>query len=147
MAFEIFSRRTQWGGTPSLTFTKLRRFAFNKSATAQLEKIAAENVLLMWDKEKRFIGIRPITKKDSRAYKVHYGKKGNGAGFSATTFLKYIGYKENESRTVSARWDEQEAMFIAEVPEQYLQKEQEQRFPPIPPVAGEGRKRRIRQPE
>lgn len=142
MAFVIFNRKTQWGGTPSLTVTKLKRFAFNKSATAQFEKNAVEHVILMWDREKRLIGIRPISKKDQRAYKVHYGKKGNGCGFSASTFLKYIGYNQNESQTVPARWDEQEAMFIAEVPEQYLQKGQEQHLPPVLPVAGEGRRRR-----
>jgi hypothetical protein len=140
MGFEIFSRKIQRGGGPSLSFTKLGRFAFNKSATTQFENNAVENVLLMWDNEKRLIGIRPITKKDPRAYKVHYGKKGNGCGFSATTFLKYIGYKEKETQTVSARWDEQEAMFVVEVPEQFLGKEKGE---PLPLSQRKGRKIRL----
>ncbi len=61
--------------------------------------------------------------------------------------MKYIGYKENESQTVAAHWDEQEAMFVVEVPEQYLQKEREQHLPPVPLVASEGRKRRVKQSE
>ena len=129
MAFEIFSRKTQWGGEPTVTFTTLGRFAFNKSATVIFEKHAVENIILMWDKEKRLIGVRPINKKDPRSYKIHYGKRGNGCGFSASTFLKYIGYSEAETHSIPARWDEQEAMFIIEVPEQYLKEDKQQSFP------------------
>lgn len=134
MAFEIFTRKIQRGGSPSVSFTILGRLGFNKSATAVFEKNAVENVLLLWDAEKQLIGIRPITKKDPRAYKVHYGKKGNGCGFSAVTFLKHIGYfKEGESQTLPAKWDEHEEMFLIEVPEQLLRKEREQ---PIPLISG-----------
>jgi hypothetical protein len=129
MGFEIYSRKIQRGGEPTLTFTKLGRLSFNKSGTVLFEKHAIEHVLLMWDNEKRLIGIRPIAKKDPRAYKVHYGKKGNGCGFSATTFLKYIGYSETNSQSVPANWDEQEGMFIIEVPEQYLKEDKQQSFP------------------
>ena len=141
MAFEIFSRKIQRGGGPSVSFTTLGRLSFNKSATAQFEKNAVENVLLMWDKEKRLIGIRPITKKDPRAYKVHYGKKGNGCGFSASTFLRYIGYIEGDSRSALARWDEQEAMFLVEVPEQYLKGDKQEGLAPVV------RERKKRQPK
>ena len=132
MGFEIYSRRIQRGGSPSVSFTTLGRLGFNKSATTVLEKNAVENVLLLWDAEKRLIGIRPITKKDIRAYKIHYGKKGNGCGFSAVTFLRHIGYsKEGEAHTLPAKWDEHEEMFVIEVPEQLLRKEREQSIPLI----------------
>lgn len=130
MAFEIFSRKIQRGGGPSVSFTTLGRFAFNKSATAIFEDKAVENVLLMWDKEKRLIGVRQITKKDNRAYKVHFGKKGNGCGFSASTFLKHIGLNESERRTMPTNWDEQEGMFLIEVPEEYLKKDKPQSSTP-----------------
>jgi len=120
MGFEIFSRKVQWKGSPSVTFTKLGRFAFNKAATAQFEKNAIENVLLLWDAEKRIVGVRHITKKDMRAYKVHSGKGGNGCGFSASTFLRYIGYDVSQSRSMPAKWDETEETFLIEVPEEYL---------------------------
>jgi len=126
MAFEIFTRKIQRGRSPSVSFTTLGRLGFNKSATALFEKHAVENVLLMWDTEKRLIGIRPIAKKDDRAYKVHYGKRGNGCGFSAVTFLKYIGYKEGERQTLPAKWDEQESMFIVALPEKLPQKGNEE---------------------
>ena len=122
MAFEIFSRKVQWKGSPSVTFSTLGRFAFNKAATTQFEKNAVENVLLLWDAEKRLVGVRPITKKDPRAYKVHMHKRGNGCGFSATTFMKYIGVDVTESRSMPAKWEEGEGMFIIEIPQEYLKK-------------------------
>lgn len=126
MAYEIFSRKVQYGGTPSVTFTTNGRFAFNKAATAQFEKNAIENVLLLWDAEKNLVGVRPITKKDARSYKIHMGKKGNGCGFSASTFLKYIGYDISKSRPMLAKWNDTEEIFEIEVPEEY-RKESEPR--------------------
>jgi hypothetical protein len=121
MAWEIFSRKVRRSGTPSVTFNKLGRISLNKTATSVLEKDAVEFVLLLWDPAKRQVGIRPITKKDQRAYRLAYGKKGNGAGFSAKTFMDHIGYDYSESRSTPVRWDEGESMFIAEVPADYLQ--------------------------
>jgi hypothetical protein len=122
MAFEIFSRKVQWGGTPSVTFSMTGRFSFNKAATAYFEKNAIENVLLLWDSDLSLIGVRPIRKKDSRSYKVHMGTKGNGCGFSATTFLKYIGYDYSKSMSMLAKWDETEEMFLIEVPKELIKK-------------------------
>jgi hypothetical protein len=98
----------------------------NKTATATLESEAVEFVLLLWDPMKRQMGIRPITKKDQRAYRLAYGKKGNGAGFSAKTFMDHIGYDYSESRSTPVRWDEGESMFIAEVPAEYLRDNSQQ---------------------
>lgn len=144
MGFEIFSRKIQRGGNPAVSFTTHGRMAFNKAATKRFEDIAAEQVFLMWDKEKHLIGVRPTTKKDKRAYKVNYGKKGNGCGFSASTFLKYVGYKETDTNSFEARWDEEEVMFVIEVPEQYLNKDNQQ---PFASGSKPGRKKRIEQPE
>lgn len=144
MSFEIFTRKIQRGGGPALTITTNGRISFNKSATAKFEENAVENVLLMWDEDRRLIGVRPITKKDHRAYKLHYGKKSNGCGFSASTFLKHIGYDESETQSMPNRWDEQEGMFITEVSEQYLKKDKQQ-LPLSTPAANEGvRKVRLR---
>lgn len=121
MAWEIFTRKTRRSGAPAITFNKLGRLSLNKSATAILEKNAVEYVLLLWDASKHQIGVRPITKRDARAYTLSYGKKGNGAGFSAKTFMDHIGYDYTESRSYPAKWDEVEDTFVAEVPEAHLQ--------------------------
>ena len=126
MAWEIFTRKVRRSAGPSITFNKLGRIALNKTATTILEKEAVESVLLLWDSAKRQLGVRPITKKDQRSYRLAYGKRGNGAGFSAKTFMDYIGYDYSESRSYPAKWDEAESMFIAEIPAEHLQKNQQQ---------------------
>jgi len=125
MAYEIFTRKVRKLGTPAVTVTKLGRMALNKAATVPFEKQAVENVLVMWDADRRQFAIRPITKKDTRSYKITYGAKGNGAGFSAKTFFDYIGLDFSESRTMSAEWNDQDGMFEVKVPDEFfLQKKQ-----------------------
>ncbi len=126
MTWEIFTRKVRRGGNPSITFNKLGRLALNKPATAKFEQDAVEFVLLLWDPVKRQIGIRPITKKDNRSYRLAYGKRGNGAGFSAKTFFDYIGIDYSESRQFPVRWDEGESMYIAEIPTENFQKNRQQ---------------------
>lgn len=126
MAWEIFERKVRRSGSPALTFNRLGRMSLNKTATGLLEKEAVEFVLVLWDASKRQIGIRPITKKDPRAYRLAYGTKGNGAGFSAKTFMDHIGYDYKESRSIPVRWDDGESMFIGEVPSEYLQQNRQQ---------------------
>jgi hypothetical protein len=122
MTWEIFTRKTPRRGTPSITFNKLGRIALNKTATVKFENDAVEYVLLLWDPSKRQVGIRPITKKDARSYRLAYGKKGNGAGFSAKTFMDHIGFDYTESRSVGVKWDEGESMYVAEIPLEYFEK-------------------------
>jgi len=123
MGYEIFTRKTQYRGSPGISLTRKGILAFNKGASTILQKEAVENVLLLWDKEKRMIGIRPIGKKDPRSYMVHMNKRGDGAGFSAATFLKHIEYKTSETRSFLAQWNELQQMFEIEVPEEYLKKD------------------------
>lgn len=140
MGFEIFGKKIQWRGSPAASFTRLGRIMFNKAATMKFEKEAAENVLMLWDSEKRLIGVRPITKKDNRAYRLRYGRKGNSSGFSATTFMKYVGIDYSTTHTLPATWDDQGMMFVIEVPKELLQKNDEQSTP-VPIEIGKKRDR------
>jgi hypothetical protein len=124
MSFEIFNRKVQWSGEPAITLNKLGRISFNKTASLKLQQEAVESVLLLWDEEKRLIGVRPITKKDNRAYRISWSTRGDGCGFSSSTFLKYIGYNMSESRSFPAQWDEREQIFKIEVPQEYLKKDE-----------------------
>lgn len=125
MAMEFFSRKVRQTGSPAAAFTKMGRVGFNTMATADFEKRGVECVLLGWDKEKRLVGIKPIsiTKKDPRAYKLRPGgKKGNGSGFTALTFLRHIGFDLSESKSMPIEWDDNQEMFLIEVPKEYLKK-------------------------
>lgn len=126
MPWEIFTRKVRRSGSPAITFNKLGRIALNKTATAVLEKEAIEFVLLLWDADRRLVGVRPITKKDHRAYRLAYGQKGNGAGFSAKTFMDYIGYDQSETRSFPAQWNESDSTFTVELPEECLQPNKKQ---------------------
>jgi hypothetical protein len=120
MPFEVFSRKTSRVGTPMMTFTTLGRMALNKAATRFLEKDAVEFVVLLWDKDTRRVGIRPLTKRDPRAYRVAYGKKGNGAGFSAKTFFDYIDYDYSVSRSFPVEWNDKEGQLEAGIPVEHF---------------------------
>lgn len=120
MAYEIYNKKVIRRGAPSVTATRLGRIAINKTATQFLEKEAVEFVLLMWDSENRRIAMRPIGKKDARSYRLVYGQKGNGAGFSAKTFLDYIGLDYSSSRVLQATWNVEQGILEAEVPAEFM---------------------------
>lgn len=133
MAYEIFSRKTSRMGTPMVTITKLGRISLNKTATVRFEKDAVEFVLLMWDKESRKIAIRPISKKEQRAYRVTYGAKGNGAGFSAKTFLDFIELDFTESRNMPIEWNDTDNMYEVTVPVEFFKDSRQRRLIPVEP--------------
>src|SRR5262245_48698764 len=124
MGYEIFSRKVTRTVAPSVSFSKLGRIGLNYGATKILKDKAVEYVLLLWDKDRKRIALRPITKKDKSAYYITYAAKGNYSMFSAKTFLEHIGYDLSETRSVEAKWSENEDMLEIDVPEQYLRKNQ-----------------------
>ena len=125
MPLEIFSRKVRRLASPQVTLTTLGRIALNKAATVIFEKQAVENVLLLWDADTKKFAIRAITKKDPRAYRIHYGQKGNGAGFSAVTFLDFIGYDcRKESRSFPAEWNDESSMFLVNMADEVLGQKQ-----------------------
>ncbi len=131
IAYEVFSRKVSRSGSPMVTITKLGRISLNKTATVRLEKEAVEFILLLWDRESRKIAIRPITKKDPRAYRVSYGQKGNGAGFSAKTFLDFIELDYGESRNMPVLWNDQENAYEVEVPAEFFKDSRQRRLLPV----------------
>ena len=120
MGFEVFNKKMQYKGTPAVTITTLGRMAFNKAVTIIFRTQRVDDVILMWDKDKNLIGLQPITTKDHRSYKVRYSKRGDGSGFTANTFLKYIGYNASETQSLPIQWDEKEQLFTIEVPKNTL---------------------------
>ena len=101
MPYEIFSRElVRKLGTPQATVSALGRVTLNRAATEVFKKEAVEAVLLLWDASAHKFAIRPTSnKKETRAFKVRYGNKGNGASFSAVTFFNHIGYDYETTRS------------------------------------------------
>jgi len=110
------------------TFTMLGRISLNKAATRILEKDAVEFVILLWDRDAKRMGIRPITKKDPRSYRVSYGKNGNGAGFSAKTFFDFIDYDYSVTRSFPVEWNDKENMFEGQIPPEHLKDPRQQKL-------------------
>jgi hypothetical protein len=102
MAYEIFEKKTPRLGTPVMSFSKIGSLSFNQTASRQFEKAGVRNVLLMWDSELRKIALKTTRdEKDPRAYVVRYNDKGNGASFSAKTFLDYAGIDYSERKPIT----------------------------------------------
>lgn len=120
MAYEIFANKGARRLTaPAIGITKTGRVNMNKAITKVWRSKNAEFVLLLWDRERRKIAIKP-SKKDSRAYQIGYNTKDNASGFHGLSFIKYIGYDNRDNRMLFAEWNEKEGMFEVDVPVEFL---------------------------
>lgn len=125
MAYEIFTREVIRTGSPRISVNTLGRVGINQPATKILKDNAVEFVLLLWDRERNKIAIRPIAKKDKRSYILTFALKGNGAGFSAKTFFNYIGYNYSKTQSLAAEWNEKESILEIDVPAENLKDRQQ----------------------
>ncbi len=124
MAYAVFERKTPRLGSPAITFTKIGQIAFNQAASRILQKEALETLLLLWDpKEKKLALKSTANKKDARAYTIRFNDKGNGASFSAKTFLDYAGIDYRERRPLPININANSEYFVElEIPESHLSK-------------------------
>ena len=109
MAYEIYSRKVRKAGSPQIAIMAKGRLSFNKASTSILKEQAVEFVLLLWDKTARKIGVRPIAKKDPRAYKISVRE--SSAGFSAKTFLEDIGVPFERTQIFPLSWNAEQGIF------------------------------------
>jgi hypothetical protein len=116
MAYEIFTRKVTRMGSPAIAIGRYGRLNINKAFTELLRHKAIERVLLMWDAESRKIGIRQISKKDSRAYELSFDQKNRGSNVSAKTFLDWIGYDYSQTRSFNVEWNDKEDIFEIALP-------------------------------
>ena len=128
MAYEIFEKKATRIGAPAITISK-DRISANCPAARVFHQRAVEFVLLLWDKDNRKLALRPLTKKDARAYKLSYGQvknnQPNGATFSARTFLSHIGWDSKEKQVMPALWNEEQEIMECEVPAECLHDERQ----------------------
>ncbi len=128
--YEIFERRVPRMGNPMMSFSKLGQITFNTLAAQALQKATVDHVLLMWDTEERKIGVKSTSnKKDSRAYHLRYHDAGNGASFSAKTFLDYIGIDYSQRRGLVVEVNPNHEMVIeVKVPDEFFKRKTQPRI-------------------
>jgi len=128
MAWEIFTKESKVRSTaPVLTIgKKLGRCTLNRAAAMLFDKEPVEYVLILWDKEKRKVGLRPIGKKDPRAFAIRYLRSKDkdhavvAAAFSGVTFLHHIGYDLSTTKSYPIKWNEGESIFEVDIPAEKL---------------------------
>jgi hypothetical protein len=112
MAYEVFVRTARRTGTPAVAFMESGRMSLNAAATKILTDQAVEYVVLLWDAGTKRVAIRPIAKKDPRAYKLNRSGKGHGSGFSAVTFFEHIGFDHKKgTKSFPVDWNNEQGMF------------------------------------
>jgi hypothetical protein len=111
--YEWFTRKTPRMGNPVMSFSKIGQIAFNQTASRILQKEPVEYILLGWDPTEHTIAFKSIAnKKDPRAYRIRYNEKGNGASFSAKTFLDYAGIDFSERKPIPIEINPDGEMFL-----------------------------------
>ncbi|MGA2373815.1 MAG: hypothetical protein ABSG11_24435 [Candidatus Korobacteraceae bacterium] len=128
--YEIFTRKVSRSGTPMMSFSKLGQIVFNTSAAQQLQKAAIDHVLLMWDTEERKMAVKSTSnKKDTRAYHIRYADKGNGASFSAKTFLDYIGVDYAQRKGMAVEINQNHEIVVeVKIPDDYFKRKSQPRI-------------------
>ena len=92
MAYEIFARKTPRLGRAVMSFSKIGSVVFNQTAARTFQESKIKDVLLLWDSESKQLALRRVEDADDvRAYTIRFNDKGNGASFSAKTFLDHVG--------------------------------------------------------
>jgi len=128
--YEVFTRKVPRMGNPVMSFTRAGNVVFNTLAARELQKATIDHVLIMWDTESRKIALKSTSnKKDPRAYRVAYRDEGNGAGFSAKTFLDYIGVDYSARRAMDVDINANHELVIeVKVPDEFFKRKSQPRI-------------------
>jgi len=117
MGYEVFDNKATRLGSPALTITTDGRLALNADAGDLLRNAGAKFAHLLWDAEARKIALRPLTKADTRSYKLTVpSAHKRGMSVSAATFLRYIGWSFSTRATLAVEWNEKEKLLEAVLP-------------------------------
>ncbi len=103
MGFELFERGSGWRGSaePLITVSKNGYISVNRSVREKYFK-DAEAVQLLYDREGKRIGLRPVGKEVEHAYAFRHGKGRGGGLVFARSFLKYYGIEHEKAGFVRA---------------------------------------------
>ena len=124
MAYEVFTKKTVRLGTPTLSFSRIGQVSFNQTAARALKDAKVQSILILWDATEGKLALKSIADaKDVRAYTIRYNDKGNGASFSAKTFLDHVGIDYSERKPFPIDINADKEMFLeVRVPDVLLKK-------------------------
>jgi len=107
-----------------LSFSKIGQMTFNQSAARIMQKETIETILVLWDAEDKKLAMKATSnKKDARTYTVRYNDKGNGASFSAKTFLDHAGIDYSERKGIPITINPNSEYFVeVAIPDALLKK-------------------------
>jgi hypothetical protein len=115
MAFKLVPKgriRSLQGKPPHISISSPGRLNLSAAAVELLTRDHVyEYALLYWDNEAGVVALRPIRKKDQRAYTILYNKTGRNVAIQAKSFFDYIGYDYSQTRSFLLTWNEAEAAF------------------------------------
>jgi hypothetical protein len=131
---EWFTKKTPRMGNPVMSFSKIGQIHFNQSAARIMQKEPIEFVLIGWDSSENKMVLKAISnRKDLRAYRIRYNEKGNGAVFSAKTFLDHVGidYAERRPLPIEIKTDAENFLEV-KIPETFFKRTDQQTLPRVP---------------
>ena len=99
---------------PVITILKQGSFGINGSAAERFFK-GAEHVVLLYDKEGKRIGFRPVQEPASNSYPVRRSAKGNSTSISGQKFLRHYEIDHSETRRYPCEWLEKERLVVVQL--------------------------------
>jgi hypothetical protein len=117
VSYEMFERRTVRVEGLALAIDPSGRIALNAASSRALKEAGVKAVKIFWDKQTCGIALQGARKDDRNAYSIAFGKGTRSSTVTAKAFLRYIGWTSARRQTVPARWNEQQKMLEAELPQ------------------------------
>lgn len=116
MAYELFDSKAVRIGSPALTIQTDGRIALNADVGDIVAALGAKYAQILWDNESLKLAIRPLPKRDARAFKLTFMKGKRGGYLTARSFINYIQWKHPRPFTTSVHWNEKEGLLEAVLP-------------------------------
>ena len=129
MAYELFDSKALRVGSPALSIHSDGRISLNADVGDIVASLGAKYAQILWDRESLRLAIRPIPKRDERAFKLTFMKGKRGANLSARSFLNHIQWRQSRPFTTAVHWNEKEGLLEAVLPRER-----------VGPVESKGRK-------
>jgi len=115
MTFEEFvPKKAPPARDPMISILKQGSFGINGSAAARYFK-DAEFVVMLYDKEGKRIGLRPVKEPTPNSYPLRRSKKGNSLQITGQKFLRHYEIAHPETKRYPCDWLENENLVVVQL--------------------------------